>query len=58
MNKQQLEKLASIGRSRTDEIKRSPETAKAFMIRAGIYTKAGTLKESYGGGRVRKPTDR
>jgi hypothetical protein len=55
MNKQQLEKLAKIGRRQTSEITQTPNAAKAFMIRAGIYTKAGALKESYGGGQSKKP---
>ena len=58
MTKTQLEKLATIGRERTDTITRTPQASKAFMIRAGICTKAGTLKESYGGGRNTNRNDR
>ncbi len=55
MTKTQLEKLALIGREQTDIITRTPRAAKAFMIRAGIYTKAGSLKKSYGGGQTKTP---
>jgi hypothetical protein len=54
MNKQQFERLAEIGRKQTDAITQSPKAAKEFMIRAGIYTKAGHLKASYGGVGTRK----
>ena len=54
VDRRQLEKLALIGRQQTDMITRTPEAAKAFLIQAGIYTKAGSLKKNYGGGQNRK----
>ena len=58
MDKQQLEKLVSIGRRRTDAITQTQKASKAFMVQAGIYTKAGSLKESYGGGQSKKRNGR
>jgi hypothetical protein len=57
MNKQYLQELESVGRQRTDALTRSPKDARAFMIRAGIYTKAGKLKANYGGAQTTASRD-
>lgn len=44
----QAEELAEI-KNYTDHLKRHPDEARALLVRAGIYTKAGKLTKAYGG---------
>jgi NRPS condensation-like uncharacterized protein len=51
---QQLEHLKRVVRERSEQRRATPGASKNFMIRAGILTKKGKLRASYGGSQEKK----
>jgi hypothetical protein len=54
MSDQELELLKAIGARRSEERRKQPGASRKFLIRAGILTKKGTLRSTYGGSRKKK----
>jgi hypothetical protein len=48
MSDEQIEILKTIGARRSEERRKVPGASRKFLIRAGILTKKGVLRSSYG----------